>query len=234
MRKNLGELSDFAAVRSLVALEGKTFADIGCGPGAVSRKMVAAGATITGVEPDPVQAEKNRTAAPVPGLTFIEGGAEKLPFEAGSIDGVFFFRSLHHVPSELMDSALAEAARVMKPSGFLYVAEPGVDGSNFKVIKPFHDETRVRAQAQAALDRNGSRLFGQTTLCAYTQHPRYKNFEALVDRFVSQSFNDINRKEIETNEVRALFEAGRTSEGDYAFEQTMLVNLYREPLSHSA
>jgi ubiquinone/menaquinone biosynthesis C-methylase UbiE len=230
MRKTLGELSDFAAVRSLVTLEGKTFVDIGCGPGAVSREMVAAGATITGVEPDPVQAEKNRKAAPVPGLTFIEDGAEKLPFESGSLDGVFFFRSLHHVPFALMDAALAEAARVLKPSGFLYVAEPGVDGSNFRVIKPFHDETHVRAEAQAALARNGSRLFGQTTLCAYTQHPRFKNFQALVDRFASQTFNDIDLEKVKTDEVRALFEAGRTSEGDYAFDQTMLVNFYTQPL----
>jgi ubiquinone/menaquinone biosynthesis C-methylase UbiE len=229
MRKNLGELSDFAAVRSLVSIEDKTFADIGCGPGAVSREMVAAGATITGVEPDPVQAEKNRKATPVPGLTFIEGGAETLPFEAQSLDGVFFFRSLHHVPFEFMDAALAEAARVLKPSGFLYVAEPGVDGSNFAVIKPFHDETEVRAEAQAALARNGSRLFGEATLYEYRQHPRYKNFQALVDRFASQTFNSIDLKKIETDEVRAIFEAGRTSQGDYAFDQTMLVDVYRQP-----
>jgi ubiquinone/menaquinone biosynthesis C-methylase UbiE len=234
MRKDLGELSDFAAVRNLVALEGKTFIDIGCGPGAVSREMVAAGATITGVEPDPIQAEKNRKAAPVAGLTFIESGAEKLPFESRSLDGVFFFRSLHHVPIELMDAALAEAARVVKPSGFLYVAEPGVDGSNFAVIKPFHDETHVRAEAQAALKRNGARLFGKVALCEYTQHPRFKNFQALVDRFASQTFNDIDLDKVDTQEVRALFETGRTEQGDYAFDQTMLVNLYGEPLSLSA
>ena len=43
------------------------------------------------------------------------------------MDGVFFFRSLHHVPIDAMEAALAEAARVLKPDGFLCVMEPGTE-----------------------------------------------------------------------------------------------------------
>ena len=86
--------------------------------------------------------------------------AESLPVADGSVDGVFFFRSLHHVPVEHMDTALAEAMRVLKPgTGFLCVIEPAVTGTYFKVMRPFHDETLVRAHAQAALGRLATTMF---------------------------------------------------------------------------
>ncbi|MBU6445659.1 MAG: hypothetical protein KGR48_17290, partial [Alphaproteobacteria bacterium] len=61
------------------------------------------------------------------------------------------------------------------------------------------------------------------------QHPRYPDFEAFVSRLTGNTFNDIKRDQVETDEVRALFEQGRTRDGDYAFDQPMLLNLYREP-----
>jgi SAM-dependent methyltransferase len=229
-REDLGERSDIAAVRALVALEGLRVVDIGCGPGLISRELAAGGATVLGVEPDPIQAEKNRNAAPITGVTFTEAGAERLPVETGSRDGVFFFRSLHHVPIPLMEDALAEAARVLKPDGFLYIAEPSVEGTHFPVMRPFHDETHVRAEAQAALDRAAARLFRSEARYLYVQHPRHKSFEAMVERVTGQTFNNIKREEVETAEVRALFEAGRSNDGDYVFEQPMLLNFYKAPL----
>jgi ubiquinone/menaquinone biosynthesis C-methylase UbiE len=144
---------------------------------------------------------------------------------------VIFFRSLHHVPVEAMEAALAEAARVLKPeTGFLCVVEPGMDGTHFPVMRPFHDETRVRNAAQAALQRSAPRLFRTIQLFGYVQHPRYASFEAFAARALGQTFNDIKRERVETDEVRALFEAGWTDAGDYAFEQPMLLNFYRAPI----
>lgn len=39
----------------------------------------------------------------------------------------------------------------------------------------------------------------------------------------------IARDRIETDEVRALFERGRSADGDYVFDQPLLLNLYRGP-----
>ncbi len=231
VRTDLGERTDIAAVTALVSVEGLTVLDIGCGPGKVSRELVAAGATVLGVEPDPIQAEKNRRAPPVPGLTFTEGRAESLKLETGSVDGVFFFRSLHHVPVEQMEAALHEAARVLKPeTGFLCVFEPGMTGTHFQVMRPFNDETRVRTEAQAALGRISGRLFQSEALFRYVQFPQYPDFEAMVTRVTGLTFIDVQRKNVETDEVRTLFETGRTAAGDYVFEQPMLVNLYRSPI----
>lgn len=226
-RTELGERTDLGAVCELVDVAGLKLVDVGCGPAAVSREFARLGAEVLGVEPDPVQAEKNRQAEPLAGFTFAEGGAENLPLESGSVDGVFFFRSLHHVPIGRMDAALVEAARVLKANtGFLCIVEPGITGTNFPVMRPFHDETHVRNEAQAALARMRGKLFREEAYYGYVQYPRHKSFEALVERVTGATFNNIKRDQVETDEVRALFEAGRTEEGDYRFEQPMLLDLY--------
>ena len=228
----LGERSDIAAVGAVAMLAGLRIVDVGCGPGDIARVLVASGAKVIAAEPDPIQAAKNNAAPPLENLTFVEAGAERLPIADGSMDGVFFFRSLHHVPVEIMDAALAEAARVLKSeTGFLCVVEPGMTGSHFQVMRPFHDETIVRTEAQAALARTASQLFQEEARYRYTMTPRYVDFEAMVTRVTGQTFNDIRRERVETDEVRALFEAGRTAAGDYAFDQPMLLNFYRKPIA---
>ena len=229
-RKDMGELTDIGAIEALMSVKGLSVVDVGCGPGRVSIELCARGATVLGVEPDPIQAEKNCHAEPTAGLTFAEAGAEALPVETGTVDGVFFFRSLHHVPVAHMDAALAEAARVLKPTtGFLCVVEPAIAGTHHLMMKPFHDESKVLTAAQAALARKTSALFGEMSAYRYVQRPKYANFEAMVTRFAGNTFNDISREDVETDQVRALFEAGRVSEGEYVFEQPMLLNLYRRP-----
>lgn len=227
--KDLGELSDVAAVAAMTPVTGLRVVDVGCGAGRTTRELAALGATVLAIEPDPIQAVKNRETEPAPGVTFFEARAESLPADSGSMDGVFFFRSLHHVPIDAMEAALAEAARVLKPDGFLCVMEPGMDGTHFPVMRPFHDETRVRTAAQAALRNSAPRLFRAVELFRYVQYPRYANFEAFAARVLGQTFNDIRRERVETDEVRDLFERGRTDACDYAFEQPMLLDFYRGP-----
>jgi hypothetical protein len=231
IRQDLGNRSDIAAIAALLPLAGLRIADVGCGPGDIARALADAGATVLAAEPDPIQAAKNRVAPPIANVTFVEAPAEKLPIDDGSLDAVFFFRSLHHVPVAHMDAALAEAARVLKPDGALCIVEPGMTGTHFPVMRPFHDETHVRTAAQAALARTALRLFRSETHFGYTMTPRYPDFEAMVARVTGQTFNNISRDRVETDEVRALFEAGRTPTGDYAFDQPMLLNLYQGPLS---
>lgn len=225
-RYELTARSDIAAIDLLMALEGRELVDIGCGPGLLARELCARGATVQAVEPDPVQAARNREAADLPGLRFVEAPAQALPLAPSSVDGVFFFRSLHHVPADLMDSALIEAARILRPEGFLCVVEPGMTGSHFAMMRPFHDETRVRIAAQDALARTAARLFSRTRLYSYVQYPRYASFAAMAAQFLGNSFNDIRREQVETDEVRELFALGSPDADGHIFEQPMLLNLY--------
>ncbi|MGB5077621.1 MAG: class I SAM-dependent methyltransferase [Sphingorhabdus sp.] len=228
-RIDLSEQSDIAALTALVSVSGLNLVDVGCGPALTSRALVQMGAHVAAVEPDPVQAEMNLQAEPNACLVYHQCSAERLPMPDHSVDGVLFFRSLHHVPVDEMDNALQEAVRVLKPiSGFLWVVEPGMTGSNFQLMRPFHDETRVRTEAQAALARFSARnLFRNEAHYQYVQHPRHASFEEMVARVTSQTFNAITREMVENEEVRTLFEKGRTSQGDYTFEQPMLLNFYR-------
>ncbi len=229
-RTDLGERSDAAALMAVAPVAGLALVDVGCGAGKNARDLAEAGASVLAVEPDPVQAARNRDAALASGVTFVEARAERLPAASDSIDGVVFFRSLHHVPVEAMAAALAEAARVLKPeTGFLCVIEPGMTGTYFPLIRPYHDETGVREAAQEALAQSAAPLFGERRSFRYLQHVRYADFGALVARALGQTFNAIARERVETDEVRARFEAGRTDRGDYAFEAPMLLDLFRAP-----
>lgn len=232
-RTDLGQVSDAEAVAKIAALagfdlDGLDLVDVGCGPALVSRELVKLGARVLGVEPDPVQAAKNRLAPPEPGLRLEEGGAERLPLPDNSVDGVLFFRSLHHVPTAHIDAALAEAIRVLKPErGFLCVVEPGMDGSHFAMMRPFHDETLVRNEAQAALGRlSARRLFRHEARYHCVQYPRHESFEQMVAQYTGLSFNNISRDMVDTPQVRAVFDDGKTPQGDYAFEQPVLINFY--------
>jgi ubiquinone/menaquinone biosynthesis C-methylase UbiE len=230
-RIDLGEVTDVAAITRLVDVGGLKLVDVGCGAAANSRELAGLGAMVDGVEPDAIQAAKNRDATPFPGLALHEGFAEQLPLAAQSVDGVLFFRSLHHVPIAAMDAALREAVRVLKPAtGFLCVVEPGMTGSHFQVMRPYHDETVVRIEAQAALTRlAGEHAFREHACYRFLQHPRHASFEAMVERVTGHTYNRISRASVETEEVRSLFEAGRTAQGDYAFEQPMLLDIFRAP-----
>ena len=228
MRKELGDLNDTQVIDQLLAVDGLTLIDVGCGAGRASQALVERGAAVLGVEPDPVQAAKNRAAPEVSGLRFAEAEATSLPAADGSMDGVFFFRSLHHVPITDMDAALAEAARVGKPNGgFFYVVEPAMTGSHFPVMRPFNDETIVRTAAQAALAQAADNLGMDLSTYGYVRYPRYADFEAMVEQVTGHTFIDIARENVETDEVRALFEAGQRDGDDYVFSQPMLLNLFR-------
>ncbi len=225
--EDLGEATDMEAVDRLLAVTGFALVDVGCGAGRASRDLAERGATVLGVEPDPIQAEKNRAAPACPGLRFAEGHAQDLPLEASTVDGVFFFYSLHHVPAGQMAAALSEAARVLKPgSGFLYVAEPAIWGAFHELHRPFYDETEVRGLARAALD--GIRPhFARHDRYRYGSIARYADFEAFVTETAGASYNHITREMVDQPDVRALFEAGRVADG-YAFEEIVTLDLYRD------
>ena len=227
--RDLGVKSDFNAIASLIDFSGRHVLDVGCGPGKVARELHGAGAIVVALEPDPIQAERNRAAAPLDGLAFVEGRAEHPPGADASYDGVLFFRSLHHVPVSAMEAALTAAARKLKRDGFLCVIEPSVTGTHFPVMRPFHDETSVRIAAQRALDLYAAPRFARRERYAFRQFPRYVDFAAFVSRVMGQTFNNHDRERVETDEVRKLFEAGRTAAGDFVFEQPMLMDVFWSP-----
>ncbi|MSO65819.1 MAG: class I SAM-dependent methyltransferase [Alphaproteobacteria bacterium] len=228
---HLGDARDIDVFEKLVAWSGLDVVDVGCADGSLAAALAKRGARVLGIESDPIQAKKNRGAAAVDNVTLIEGSAERIPREAGTVDGVIFSKSLHHVPAGLMDAALSEAARVLKRErGFLFVLEPDISGQFSQLVKPFHDETVVRRQALDALARTADRLFRQMDEYWYTSTNLFSDFAAFEKRMAGSTYNKIDSVRIDTPGVRTMFEAGREAEG-YRFRNLMRVRLYREARS---
>lgn len=133
----------------LAPLAGRRILDVGCGRGALARDLVARGARACGV--DPLREAVMAARELVPEATFLEAGAQALPFAANSFDAAILLNSLHHVPPPLMAPALSAVLRVT--AGPVLVIEPLAEGPFFEVMRPLEDETAVRHAAQAALAR---------------------------------------------------------------------------------
>lgn len=214
----------------LVALDGKEVVDVGCGDGALVREMTRAGARVTGLECGASQLDKARAAAPAGGEVYVEGVGEELPLEAASADLVVFFNSLHHVAEEHQGTALAEAARVLRPGGTVYVAEPLAEGPQFELVKPIHDETAVRAHAYRVIqDADAVGLRPETEL-SYVHPLRHLSFEAFRERMVSINPNREAAFAAMEQEMRARYRRlAVPGDGGDLFPQPIRVNLLRKP-----
>jgi len=92
---------------------GTRLLDVACGPGFIAGAAAARGALVTGLDFAAAMVAQARQR--LPALTFREGDAEALPFEAGTFDAVVMNFGLLHLARP--DAALAEAHRVLRPGG---------------------------------------------------------------------------------------------------------------------
>lgn len=101
-------------------------AEIGAGTGSLTLQLRAALAEetrITAIDPDPRALALARAKPDASQVTWIEGTAQALPLADGTQDAVAMALVLHHLDPDAKRQALAEARRVLRPSGLLYVAD---------------------------------------------------------------------------------------------------------------
>jgi ubiquinone/menaquinone biosynthesis C-methylase UbiE len=208
-------LDEFTLLSRIVPLSGARVLDLGCGSGEMSRRILQEGgaALVVGLETDEAQLEKNLAEAAPEDVRFQRGGAEATGLEAQSFDAVTMFKSLHHVPVAQMNRAFSEIHRVLRPGGDLYVSEPVFAGEFNEVMRLFHDEEVVRAEALSALNRAvASGLFES---CAEI------NFLAPI---AFRDFADFERRMMNVTHTSFTFDAALVARIRERFEQSLASN----------
>ena len=118
---------------------GERVLDVGCGAGTdslVAALMVGPKGTVTGIDMTPEMLEKARAGADDLGLrtvAFVEGEAERLPFDGASFDVVISNGVIDLIPDK--DAVFSELHRVLVPGGRLQVADVTIQ-------QPVSDEGR--------------------------------------------------------------------------------------------
>jgi ubiquinone/menaquinone biosynthesis C-methylase UbiE len=217
-------------MKRMLPLAGAKVIDLGCGKAEMPRRLLKEGlvAAVTGLEVDEAQHAQNLAAAPVAGLDFVFAGADDIPFSAGSFDIAMMFKSLHHVPLDRLDRALAEIKRVLVPGGFLYVSEPVFAGEFNEVVRLFHDEEAVRKAAYAAMQRAiASGLLEGVEEKTFDTPLAFRDFEDFFQKVVKVTHSDLTLVGERLAEVKRRFERHVTAEGA-RFVRPMRVNLLRK------
>ena len=200
--------------------------ELGCGGAHLARKLLARFplSDITALEVDARQHAKN-LLKPQERLHFVPAGAQAIPFEAAQFDLALMLKSLHHVPLELLDQALAEVHRVLRPQGLLYVSEPVFTGAFNEVIRLFHDEEKVRAAALRAVQAAvASGAWTQLTELHFETPVHFRDFADFEQRMIGVTFVNHQLSPATLATVRERFEKHMTADGAH-FVRPMRVNL---------
>lgn len=112
---------------------GASALEIGPGYGANVRALCRRTSTLTGVEIDPVLADRLRTRHGT-AMTVIQGDGADMPLPPRQFDSVVCFTMLHHVPTVgEQDALFAEALRVLRPGG-VFAGSDGLDSRMFRLM----------------------------------------------------------------------------------------------------
>ncbi|MFT3718221.1 class I SAM-dependent methyltransferase [Pseudorhodoferax sp.] len=222
--------NELDVLASLVPLAQARIVEAGCGAAQLARALLARypEARVTGLEVDERQLAKNLAAPATPGLQFLHGGAQAMPLPDAAFDGALMLKSLHHVPVPLMDQALAEMARVLRPGGWLYVSEPVYAGPYNELVRLYNEEGEVRAQAQRALDRAvATGRWRQAAEHRFDMPVGFASFAEFEQRQMRATYADHRIDDALLARVRAHYARHADATGAVAFERPVHVRLLR-------
>jgi ubiquinone/menaquinone biosynthesis C-methylase UbiE len=223
--RDLGAKSHLDALLATIGpVSGLEIVDVGCGEGHLTRALAALGARVTGCDPFVSDVDW----APHGGGSFrlVKASAEALPLPDAGADLVLFVFSLHHVPAAKLDGALAEARRVLRPSGRLYVAEPVAEGPHQHIMELFHDETSVRRGAAEALARSAKPNFAGDHVSRYIDARRFEDFDDFAGRMIANMrFNGYTKDAVLAPAVRERFAKTFAAHGG-KFDQPVRIDYF--------
>ena len=220
---------ELQVIAELLPLDGARLLELGCGAAEKTRQIVEHSDVleIVAAEVDQIQHRTNLQRYDLPKVSFKSYGAEAIDEPDNSFDCVLMFKSLHHVPVPMMDTALAEIARVLKPGGLAYISEPVFAGEFNEIIRLFHDESLVRREAFEAMQRA---VAGGVLELAderfFENRIRLQSFSQFEQGILNVTHTEHNVTPELLDLVRSKFESYRGPDG-YVFEIPNRVDLLR-------
>jgi len=217
----------------LLSLDNKRILELGCGSAEITRYIASSGVNrhITALEVDEIAHEKNLQITDLPNVNFMLSGAQKIPLQDESIDVVLMFKSLHHVPVDLMALSLAEIRRVLKPGGLAYISEPIFSGDFNEILRLFHDEQHVRQAAFHAMKKAvDSGLFELVDETFFNAPMRFENFAEFENNIINTTHSHHNLDKELYKRVKQRFESHLGENGAH-FLMPIRVDLLQRPLA---
>lgn len=220
-------------------LDNATVLELGCGKAQMTRRIAERFPTvrIIATEVDQIQHANNletqRSLSEVEGnpqpITFKLGGAQAIDAPDNSIDVVFMFKSLHHVPRELMAQSLQEIARVLKPGGLAWISEPVYAGDFNDILRLFHDEKVVRELAfQAVCDAVDAGTLELVEQIFCHTESRFADFNEFDERIIQVTHTNHQLDDALYQTVKTRFNAHVGASGA-AFENPARFDVLRKP-----
>ncbi len=217
---------------SVLPLEDSVLLELGCGRAEMTRLLAENFPIqkIVATEVDEVQLAKNRREILHPKIEFLLGGAEKIPLERASVDNVIMLKSLHHVPIEAMDRSFEEIHRVLKPQGYLYIAEPLAKGHINEVFQFFHDEAEVRQEAFAAIKRALKRgLFSLEKEFFFKLKLKYETWPIFESKVIDATYSQHEMDEELRRKIKETFERYLEEDPEFLWQSIRVDLLKRIP-----
>lgn len=222
--------NELEELEKLLSLDGKKILELGCGKAEITRFIATNGhgRKITATEVDEVQHAKNVSIKDLPNVEFLMAGAEKIPLADGVFDVVFMFKSLHHVPADLMANALSEVTRVLKSGGVAYISEPLFKGGFNEVLRIFHDEEEVRSLAYCAIKESiSSKQLLAVDELFFNVAMHFDSFEVFEEKIinVTHTHHKLSAELIQTTKNRFLL---NMKDGGASYVMPIRVNFLKK------
>jgi ubiquinone/menaquinone biosynthesis C-methylase UbiE len=235
----------------LGAHPGQQVADIGCGPGFLSREVLAAfpGAAVSGVELDPALLKVAQATNAGAGGRFAgyHGSIDALPLKDASMDFVLVRYVVQHLPEPVR--ALREVLRVLRPGGRLIVMD--IDEQLTGIFAPgpkFQAEYALEnspLQAGMAANRVVSSLFDSTQkaeggdrnigrrLWGLMETAGFSKLQLSTEMIGSPELGLPAFKKLMTPDARAwkFFRKGKLSKAQLDANEGMLAAFFADPAS---
>jgi SAM-dependent methyltransferase len=218
-------------INECLELDGKQILELGCGRAELTRAIATSGhdREVLALEVDEVQHELHQQITDLNNVLFRLAGAENIPADDNSFDVVFMFKSLHHVPIELMAQSFNEISRVLKPGGYAYISEPVFAGDFNEILRLFHDEQSVREAAfnaiQQAIDSGRFELADELF---FNSPIHFENFADFEDKVIGATHTDHQLSAELHKQVGLRFEQHMGPDGAH-FAMPIRVDLLRKP-----